>query len=490
MNHLLVGLFLALLICAASIKDSNQSPDELTILEDEIPEVRELQGDEVWVNPCSGANDGCITSNSDLVYSVILINQGVTLVTDRFLGSYKNVSLDTLTTKVDPFKISWTPSSLITYSDAQLGRLEDKVKAMKGLYYKSSSSSAYEFLKGKQEEIVVVANSEDKSVPYLYNFLKYLYTNVTTAYTAYEEASFANGLYNPTSGILQIAYLSEQQDLYSFGFAFNTCSKNQKWRSYASSMKSIIDEYTNNKDFENIMKAFKDAATKFATQETQNPNAPPYFFGPDGTLNITVNYLKSNMTAMEILTDIYFSDYTIDSATLSKNVIINDLSKVRGLSNFFKYDINMYSMLHCYLMVQPFLSRIESIFIEIINKATPTKYPSKSKVLVYGTNQYPFIALNKLFYYSTDKTKKAQKYYTRDTTKFIDYDTSYQFELWRNRTLQQESYYVTLREDFNFKLGNSSVVWSKTFPQFQSFISDFYNSIEYNVTERQYYCGN
>lgn len=495
MNQLVIRVFFVILACCATFINLDRNDEGLTILEDEKSEERQLQSDEVWVNPCSGARDGCITPNSDLLYSVVLINQGVTLVSDRYLGSYKNVSLDTLTTKVDPFKITWTASNLDNYNiQSQLDRIDDKVKSLKNLYYKSSSTSAYDFLKGKIEEIAVVASSELKSYNYLDNFLRRLFVNFTSFFQAtYDEKEFINGDYMPSSGTLKIPSLTKDQDLYSYGYAFNNCPKNKRWKNYSSTMKDIIAIYNNNTEFEAIRYAFSSAASKFALQDsqfpTQNTQASPIYYSSEGPINITIEYLRSNMTEMELLVDMYLADNAVASPTLNKNVIINDIRKVQMLSNFFKYDISTYSMLHCYLMIQPFLSRIESIFLEIINKVSPpTKYPDKSKLLIFSTNQYPFIALNKLFNYSTDKEKKKVKYFMRDTTRYIDYDTSIQFELWRNRTLLQESYFVTLREDFNSNQMNSTVVWSKTFPEFQSFLSNFYNSIEYNRTERQYFC--
>jgi hypothetical protein len=81
-------------------------------------------------------------------------------------------------------------------------------------------------------------------------------------------------------------------------------------------------------------------------------------------------------------------------------------------------------------------------------------------------------------------------FYTKDQSlfPFVDYNHSLQFELWRNRTSIPNTYYITIRQDFE-NTNKNQTSWLKSFDEFQSWLSTFYDSSGFDEDERKYFCG-
>lgn len=443
-----------------------------------------------------------IDSNSDLVYVITILNRGVTLPSSEFLGRYKkgkNENNEELKL-TDPFKFNWNlqDEKYTNKSTADLRYIiSPKIRSL----YFNDDNKGYNFLtKTSYNQIGFISMQKEDTVWNLKILISYLYNQQSFASTSeYDKTKFLAGQYNEIDDIPKVASLSTDSSKYEYGFSYNECPKSRAWKNYSANRDHIKAHYSNR--FKNLIEAFSKNAKRFSEKENPNENLTNdekgVFYSANGTklFNITTENLLNNIEEMENLTKIYIADYSYDQNYLNKEITDNNFTLIKEFYRFLNYDINTYSMLHTYISIQPLLSDIESIFIDIINNvanSTTATFPPKSKMITFSTNEYTFYALYKLMSYDlySNITLTNDFFYTKDQTlfPFVDYNHSLQFELWRNRTSIPNTYYITIRQDFE-NTNKNQTSWLKSFDEFQSWLSTFYDSSGFDEDERKYFCG-
>ena len=448
----------------------------------------------------------CIPKQADLLYSIMLINKDVTLPDLNVLGTYEinsNESNNEIDLK-DLFKLKWTSNEYITTNKAQLRLKENIIPKLKNLYYKEHDRG-YTFLtKNKTNEIGFISMNIESCKMYLKNMISLLYNNSTiTIDKQYDETLFNGDSFifpdDPNSvlkSLPRVASLGGSTDIYEYGFSYNKCPRMMNWKNYALNLDMYKEHFKTDKKITDIIKKFNKIAMKLSIEENKSKNKEikeeekGIQFNKEGDINIDMRLdnLINNFNLTETISKLFIADYSYDDNHMKKISEGLSLDDVKSLYNFFLYDINTYSMLHTYISIQPFFKRIESIFLDIINgKTEDLSYPKNSKMLIYCVDETVFASFYKIINYDKSKSKN-EFYYKRDNIKYIDYNYNIQFELWKDKSIVPNKYYVSLRN--NMMLGNQTIEFSKEFSKFQSdWLSKFYNSIGFDAKEREYFCG-
>lgn len=434
-----------------------------------------------WVNPCSNSA-GCVWSNSTLIYSFFIITPGVNFPTGTSLGTYKkpNPVTDDIPNLVvnDTFGESWKNDNYFSRVEKSIS--ESILPAFKSLYqgYDSTTREGYNFLStsSKTNEIAFIAMDQEENLDYTQAFISLYYSNSSTASeVSYSESEYLNGTYSnviyPT--LPSIASLDTSASRYLFGFDYFNCRKTKNWKAYAQKKSFLLSTYQTK--FSDIINKWYEVTNQYGC----------IFYSKTGDIlyDFNIKNMNESMTYVSEMAKLFLAD--IEMGFQDKIREFNPTSSVQGVKNlhkFMQYDVLMYSMLHTYIAVQPLIKRIEKMFIALINNDV-SNYPPNSKLTFFSVNEYTLGALYKIFNYNATVAKNTSYLHYNDNP-YIGYEYNIQFELWKNNTSKE--FYVAFRE--NMKNSNQTLVYSKSWNDFRTWLSKFYNSKGYTYDERVFFC--
>lgn len=422
----------------------------------------------------------CVERSSTLLYSFFLINPSAHFPTNMQRGTYQILTKESLRSYEETDLFKETQWNDFNYNNYVSRRMSDSIiPSFKRLYQKANitnSDGGYLFLSSESKitqtpnEIVFITLTNSISKQFTNSFILNFYNMLDTTVEEIEYNNsnlLANEFFKDYS-IPNLLVINKDYGKINLGFEYNQCKNFNNWKKFKSESKFIKD---------NIRSRYSSIVNTWYNH-ILNGNNTADFYDKSGNIIYTFkNETKfDDIEKLGMLTKLYITNERLQFKSRTKDFSI-DIKNVIQLDNFITYNIDLASMLHTYLSVQPILNIIENTFNAVMSNKTES-YPKGSKMMFMTLNTHLFTALHKLLNY--DLSKKDDLIFNPT----ISHEYSLQIELWRNK---EDKHYIAFRE--NMKPYNHTIMFFKDVPEFSKYLKRFYDNTGFSDEERIKFCG-
>jgi hypothetical protein len=406
-------------------------------------------------------NEGSFLSNTlsfnktlpkfDVHMAVILGNPALKEPSDLVLGKF-DITKDDL---VDYFNQYWSDKKH-EIREKELKTINDISDKLKSLYIDKHS-----LITGKNTtEMVFISDTPEYTKLYTEALIKTVYKDYDNKILLVKDRIFSleafnNSIWNKEGYQPLASFLDEEMTTAYFGFgtAYN-CKKFSNWLTFARKDSYLTQTYANL--FEDVhtvlIEAFKD-------------NNKFYRENGDLFLDLSENNIRYNLTLGFILSKTLYTDAVLFGIpNLDKFLTPKILESFLRMHNFLKYEYFLYSDLHSYMIISPFIEFAMNEFnFKIKNILDPIANPGNPRKIVWFTGHENNIsALFKILNYdykiiqngflSVKNTWQMIQEIKNDFAYFpyVGYGYAVSFELlsYYDEKNKKRYFYIGLRENF------------------------------------------
>jgi len=304
----------------------------------------------------------------DVHMAVILGNPSIKLPSDLVLGKFDKTKNDL----VDYFNQNWIVEKNVI-REKELKTIKNICDKIKSLYI-----DKYALITGKNTtEMVFISDTPDDLRQYTDVLIGTLYNEFQNKILLLKDKifnlkEFNNSRWNKDGYLPMASYLDTEMstEYFGFGTAYK-CKKFSNWLTYANKESYLIENYaTLFEDVHNFfIEAFKNN-TKF------------YRENGDLYLDLSEDNIRYNLTLGYILSKTLYADAVLFGIpNLDKFLTPKILENFLRMHNYLKYEYFLFSDLHSYMIIYPFIEfvmsefniKIKSILDPVINPGNPRK---------------------------------------------------------------------------------------------------------------------